>query len=168
MYHTVVAARVRATFRRINEGDYQPVLDSLAPTFRYHFHGEHALGGTRTTLPAMRLWWERVFRLIPGGTFDVRDVLVRGWPWRTTVALHAVITAPLPDGGTYTNDIHQFLRMRWGRITEVSTMEDLQRLRRALDVVAAHGTEEAHAAPITDADADVDAGAGTGAGSGDR
>ncbi|UED86504.1 nuclear transport factor 2 family protein [Streptomyces profundus] len=150
MYHTIVAAKVRATFRRINEGDYQPVLDSFAPTFRYHFYGEHALGGTRTTLPAMRRWWERVFRLIPDGRFEVREVLVKGWPWRTTVALHAVITAPLPDGDTYQNDMHQFLRMRWGRITEVRTMEDLGRLRHALDVVAAHGNDEAHADPITD------------------
>ncbi|MFC6507607.1 hypothetical protein ACFQBY_03930 [Promicromonospora citrea] len=45
----------------------------------------------------------------------------------------------------------QFLTLVWGRVTDVETMEDLQVLERALDVVEAAGVSEAAAAPITDA-----------------
>ena len=42
------------------------------------------------------------------------------------------------------------MRMSWGRITDIKTLEDAVVLQRALDSVAAGGFAEAHAAPITD------------------
>ena len=39
---------------------------------------------------------------------------------------------------------------RWGRITEVRTLEDTAVLQATLDRLAAAGFAEAHAAPITD------------------
>ena len=46
------------------------------------------------------------------------DVLVNGWPWRTVVASHLVITTTLPDGSPYRNEGMQLLRLRWGRVVE--------------------------------------------------
>jgi hypothetical protein len=40
--------------------------------------------------------------------------------------------------------------MKWGRVTEIRTLEDTEVLQRALDRLAAAGYEEARAAPITD------------------
>jgi hypothetical protein len=66
------------------------------------------------------------------------------------VATSVIVSAPLPDGSRYENVVHQFLHMRWARITEIRTLEDTVTLQRALDLVAASGNEEAHAPPITD------------------
>ena len=153
MYHLIVRAKVRGIFAAISRGDYEPMLASLAPTFRYRFYGDHALGGERHTVEAVRLWWERIFRMLPAPTFEVREVLVTGWPWDTRVATSVRVSAPLPGGAQYDNVVNQFIRMRWGRVTSVETLEDTQNLVRTLDHMAAHGHPEAHAAPITDGDA---------------
>lgn len=63
LYATIVQRKIKRTFREINQGNVQPMLDTLADPFVYVFHGTHALGGRRTSKDAMRLWWERVFRL---------------------------------------------------------------------------------------------------------
>ncbi|APU19245.1 nuclear transport factor 2 family protein [Actinoalloteichus sp. GBA129-24] len=150
MYHRFVARRVRRIFAMISAGDWQPMVDGMAPSFTYRFHGEHALSGSRHTTGALRAWWERCFRLMPDPTFRVEEVLVTGPPWSTRVATVLTVTADLADGSRYENVVHQFVRMRWGRITEVRTLEDTLVLQRALDRLAASGFAEAHAAPITD------------------
>jgi hypothetical protein len=62
-----------------------------------------------------------------------------------------VVRATLPDGTPYENVMNQFMRLRWGRVTEIRTLEDTQKLERTLQSLAAAGVEEATAAPITDA-----------------
>lgn len=150
MYKAIVRSKVRAVFRSASAGDYRPMVDGLAPQFTYVFHGSHALGGRRTSRDAMIRWWERTLRLLAGAQFELHDVVVNGGPWRTRVATRARVSGPLPDGTPYENTVFQFLTLRWGRVTEVETLEDLQVLERALTVVAASGVPEAHAAPIED------------------
>lgn len=150
MYHAIVRARVRGVFEQISAGSFRAMVDGLADEFVYLFHGEHALGGRRTTRDAMVRWWERTMRLLPGARFDILDVLVNGWPWRTRVAVRSRIAGLLPDGSRYENTVFQFMTLRWGRVTDVETVEDLQVLERALAAVAASGLAEASASPITD------------------
>ncbi len=57
---------MRAVFRWVSEGDYEAMLQTLGPTFSYRFYGDHALAGERHTVEAIRLWWQRVLRLLPG------------------------------------------------------------------------------------------------------
>lgn len=150
MYHALVRSRLLSVFADINRGNAQPMLTALADEFRYRFHGEHALGGERRSREAMRRWWDRVFRLLPHARFVVTDALVTGWPWHTRIALRLRIRGDLPGGEPYENTMMQFLTMRWGRVTEIESLEDLQQLMRALDQVALAGNPEAHAAPIPD------------------
>lgn len=150
MYKRIVRTKVRDTFERINAGDYLTMVDGLAPRFEYRFHGDHALGGRRTTREAMIRWWERATRLLPGVRFEVQDVLVSGGPSRTRIAVRSRVYGDLPNGERYDNTVFQFLTLVWGRVTEVETLEDLQILERALAVLAAAGQQEATAAPITD------------------
>lgn len=98
----------------------------------------------------MTTWWARVFRLIPGATFSVHDVLVNGGPWNTRVAVRSTISGPLPDGTEYRNTVFQFMTLRCGKVVSVETCEDLQVLERALAIVAAYGNAEATEPPITD------------------
>jgi ketosteroid isomerase-like protein len=150
VYKRIVAAKVRGAFAQISAGNWEPMISSMAPEFTYRFYGDHAISGERHTCAALRMWWQRIFRILPDPRFEVQEVIVSGWPWNTRVAASVVVSAPLPDGSRYENIIHQFLHLRWARITEIRTLEDTVRLQRALDVVAASGNEEAHAPPITD------------------
>lgn len=150
MYRSIVRAKVRSTFDRINAGDYMAMVDGLAPDFEYRFHGEHALGGRRTSRDAMIGWWQRTLRLLPGTRFDIQDVLIGGGPWRTRVAVRSLVSGDLPGGGRYENTVFQFLTLSWGKVTSVETVEDLQVLERALRIVAEAGEPEALARPIAD------------------
>jgi ketosteroid isomerase-like protein len=148
IYARIVEARIRSVFDRINAGDPMAMVDGLGEPFTYLFHGDHALGGRRTSRDAMIRWWQRVGELLPGARFTIHDVIVRGGPWRTRVAVRAGIQGPLPGGEVYRNTVFQFMTLRWGEVVDVETIEDLQVLTRALAVVAASGKPEAAAAPI--------------------
>ncbi len=148
MYKRIVRAKVQSTFDSINQGDYMTMVDGLAPAFEYRFHGQHALGGVRTTREAMIRWWERTLALLPGVRFDIQDVLVSGGPWRTRVAVRSLVSGDLPASIRYENTVFQFLTLSWGKVTSVETIEDLQILERALRAVSAAGNPEALAGPI--------------------
>ena len=150
MYHRIVALQVRKAFAEISAGNWEAMVAGMAPAFTYRFYGDHALSGERHTHDALRRWWERCFRLLPNTTFDVEDILVAGWPWNTRVATAVTVNVGVVDGSRYQNVVHQFLRIRWGKITEVRTLEDTAVLEKTLDRLAAAGYAEAHAAPITD------------------
>ncbi|MFD6698021.1 MULTISPECIES: nuclear transport factor 2 family protein [unclassified Microbacterium] len=148
VYSMIVRKKVRDTFDQINAGNYAPMVEGLASPFEYVFHGVHALGGRRVTKEAMNRWWERTLALLPGARFDVQDVLVRGGPWNTRIAVRSRVTGPLPGGEVYENIVFQFMTLKWGKVTSVETVEDLQILERALKIVADAGNAEAAAAPI--------------------
>lgn len=150
MYKRIVRAKVRDVFERINDGDYMPMVNGLASSFEYRFHGDHALGGRRTTRESMIRWWKRVVALLPGARFDISDVLVNGGPWRTRIAVRASISGDLPGDVRYENTVFQFMTLAWGKVVSVETVEDLQVLERALAAVAESGQTEALAMPITD------------------
>ena len=149
IYHWVVARQVRNAFAQISAGNWEAMVAGMAPSFTYRFYGDHALGGERRTHEALRRWWERCFRLLPGTRFEVNDVIVSGWPWNTQAATAVTVHVNVVDGSTYENVVHQFVRIRWGKITEVRTLEDTAVLEKTLDRLAAAGYPEAHAAPIT-------------------
>jgi ketosteroid isomerase-like protein len=147
MYRAIVARRVRTSWDHLARGDYEHVLDQLAPAFTHSFAGDHALGGERSSHDAQRAWFERVFRLLPGIEFTVEDVLVRGWPWRTRAVALIGVRADVA-GQPYENEVAQTIDLRWGRISAIHNLEDTQRLAVALERLATGGIDEARAAPI--------------------
>ncbi|PRA78810.1 nuclear transport factor 2 family protein [Microbacterium sp. MYb66] len=148
VYAAIVRSKVRSTFEQINSGNYHAMVDGLDSPFEYVFHGNHALGGRRVTKEAMVRWWERTLNLLPGAKFEVLEVLVNGGPWRTRIAVRNRVRGPLPGGEQYENVVFQFMTLRWGKVSAVETVEDLQVLERALRLVADSGKPEALAAPI--------------------
>lgn len=143
MYRAVVRHKVRATFAALSEGRWDEMTSQLAARFSYRFVGDHALGGTRSTIEDMTAWFERVGRLLPGLAFEVHDVVVYGPPWNTTVLTYVSVST-----GDYRNELFQRVKLKWGRLAEILTLEDLQRLEARLNELAAEGVEEAAAAPI--------------------
>src|SRR4051794_11527327 len=97
MYRMIVAHQVRKAWAHLQRGDWQFIVDQLAPGFTYRFVGDHAIGGTRTSKETMAAWFQRLFRLFPDLRFQLTDVLVAGWPWRTRVVVLVGIEATV-DG----------------------------------------------------------------------
>jgi ketosteroid isomerase-like protein len=151
MYHSLVKSKVRSTFGQISAGQWEPMIKAMAPRFTYIFYGNSALSGERHSVEAVRQWWQRSFRLMPSATFDVLDVIVSGGPWNTSIATAVAVHATLADGSSYDNVFNQFMHMKWGRVTEIRTLENTEVLQQAMDLLAAAGYAEAHAAPIGDA-----------------
>jgi len=149
MYRRIVEAQVRKAWRQLGGGNYDYVLDQFAPGFEYSFAGDHALGGTRHSREAMTGWFERMFELFPGIRFEVADVLVKGWPWRTKVVVLVDVATDVA-GEPYRNEVAQTLELRWGRITKIRTLEDTQKLARALERLSEAGIPEASLAAIED------------------
>jgi ketosteroid isomerase-like protein len=150
MYATIVAGNVRSSWKQLNARDHSGLIAQFAPNFRYEFFGTHALGGVRHSTKAMQKFFERVFSVFPNAKFEVSNVLVKGMPWDTTVVALVNINATLENGQHYQNQISQTIRIRWGRIIEIMTLEDTQKLVQALQVQLEAGILEAGAAPIAD------------------
>jgi ketosteroid isomerase-like protein len=150
MYHAIVRKRIRGLFAAVNDGDAEPVLQAFGPRFEHAFLGEHALGGPRKTLAATRLWYQRLYRLLPGIRFDLRDIAVNGGPRNTLVLVEWDETNAGADGvRTYNHGVHA-MHLRWGRATRLLICPDTAGLKATLDRLALAGFPEAHAGPITD------------------
>jgi ketosteroid isomerase-like protein len=147
MYHAIVRSRVEALFAAVGRGDAGPVLDGLAPKFEHYFLGDHALGGTRVSLDATRRWYERLYRLLPDISFDVRAISVSGPPWSTLVAADWIETNSAGGLRTYTPGVH-VVRLAWGRMTYIGIYPDTTGLAATLRRLAAAGVAEASAEKI--------------------
>ena len=150
MYHAIVRHRVRQLFAAVSRGDAEPVLQAFAAQFEHVFLGDTALGGARKTLAATRLWYERLYRLLPDIRFDVRRIMVSGPPWNTLVVAEWMETNSGTDGvRTATPGVH-VMHVRWGRATRLLICPDTVGLKATLVRLAATGNAESTAAPIVD------------------
>jgi ketosteroid isomerase-like protein len=150
MYHRIVRRQILTSFAHLNRHDYQPVVASFTPSIQHSFAGNHALGGTRHTQASARQWYERLFRLFPDLRFNLHNIVVAGLPGDTRIAVQFRVELTPPDGGSYFNDVAQFIRLKWGRIVEISLYEDTDKLVHLLQRMSEQGITEASAAPITD------------------
>jgi len=141
---------VRATFRRVGQGDYETLLEQTAPSVLHVFPGDHALGGTRHTRDALRRWFERLFLLFPELHFEVKEVAVRGLPWDATVMVQWENRGRACDGQPYANQGTHVLRLRRGRVIYLHEYLDSQRVAAVCLRLARQGVSEAAAEPVTD------------------
>ena len=150
MYHAIVRRKLRRVFDDLNQGRYEGVLQDLAPRFEHVFFGPHTLGGVRHTVQTYRLWFERLFRLFPNIHFEVKNILVQGWPWNTVAAVEWVDQLTTRDGQLQQNAGVHIIRLRWGRVFEIRIYHDTHKLAEVCQRQAANGLEEAVAAQIVD------------------
>ncbi|GAB3725544.1 nuclear transport factor 2 family protein [Spirosoma lituiforme] len=150
MYHRIVKQIVLQNFERLSQGDYEFMLKGMSPSITHTFSGQHTLGGTRHSVPAMREWFARLFRLFPGLNFEIRSVAVSGWPWMTTIAVEWTDRATPADGSAYVNEGMHLIKMRWGKVVYLRAYLDTAVLITTCERLAAYGLSEAVAAPIED------------------
>lgn len=148
MYHAIVRRRIRGLFSAINQGNAEPVLRQFASRFEHSFLGNHALGGSRSTLASTRRWYERLYRLLPDIHFDLAHIDVSGGPWNTIVVVEWTETNSGTDGVRTSNSGVHAVHLRWGRATRLVICTDTVGLQATLDRLAAAGNSEALATPI--------------------
>jgi ketosteroid isomerase-like protein len=149
VYRAFVRRRIRGVFlEQLSRGDYEAVVANTAREVEHTFPGEGALAGTRRSRESLREWFERLFRLFPVLRFEVEEVLVAGWPWRTTVAVRWRDWGNAADGEPYANRGCEVFEIRWGRATAIRQYLDTKAIDDSLARMAEAGIEEAAAPPI--------------------
>ena len=150
MYHVMVKRQLRRVFSDLSAGNYETILGGMAPRFEHVFFGNHPLGGVRHTGRAYRAWFERLRVLFPDLGFDLRNIVVNGWPWNTVIAVEWVDHLTTRDGQRQQNFGVHVIRMRWTKVTEIRIYCDNQRLAELCELQARSGVAEASADVITD------------------
>jgi ketosteroid isomerase-like protein len=132
LYSHFVEKLARQSFTNVQNHNYDDVLKALTPNVTHRFAGDHALGGTRHDTGALRRWFDRLGAVLPNLQFDVKNVWVKGWPWRTTVIVQWVATATLANGEPYVNPGVHIIAMRWGKAYSLDVYEDSQAVAAGL------------------------------------
>ena len=148
LYRSIVKKRIRQSFDHVNNRRWDELMNSIAPRVHHRFGGVHAIGGERHDSETLRLWFERLARVLPSLQLEINDIWVQGWPWHTMVFVQWDGTATLLNGDGYRQHAIHVITLRWGKIAALDVFEDSQEVDRALTAQAAAGLEEAVAEPI--------------------
>ena len=132
MYHAIVRAMVRRTWRRVESGDVDAAVSLAAPNVRFHFVGDTSLGAEVHGPQAFRAWFDKFAAQLPDVRLSLDDVVVAGWPWRTTLAARLRLRGTLDDGSPYENMAFQWAVLRWGKLVDDVVLEDTLKLDGAL------------------------------------
>ena len=148
LYRSIVKKRIRQAFDHVNNRRWDELMTSISPRVHHRFGGVHAIGGERHDREALRLWFERLARVLPNLYLKINNVWVQGWPWHTMVFVQWDGTATLLNGDGYFQHAIHVITLRWGKIAALDVFEDSQAVDRALAAQAAAGLDEAIAEPI--------------------
>jgi ketosteroid isomerase-like protein len=147
--------KFRRDLRRLNAGDYRPLLSGYAPDAVLRFNdGPHRWSGVRRGRAQIEAFLREFAAARLQG--EIRDAWVAGAPWALRIAVRFDDRAAGPDGSEiYANRTVLVLKTRWGRITEhedfyedTARLVDFDRRLRALGVPpAAEGGASAASVP---------------------
>jgi ketosteroid isomerase-like protein len=104
--------------KRLNAGDYEPLLSAYADDFVLHFNdGPHRWAGEWHTRAGMAAFLQNF--TAAGIQGEIKSIAVSGPPWALTLWVRFDDHADAPDGSrVYENRTVLVLRMRWGRVVE--------------------------------------------------
>lgn len=144
MYHIMVARKTRGMFEKLNDADAAPFLAAVRDDVVFTYPGRHALGGTMRGRQALGEWFERFFRFFPGIHWTIKDIVVDGAPWGTTV-VSAEWTARcvLENGYVYENEGLHVIELKNAKASEVRVYLDTQRSAAVLKSLADSGVADA-------------------------
>lgn len=148
MYHFIVKKIAWKNFLRVNEKQFDALLQDCTPDIHHRFGGSHALGGERHDREALRQWFARLGRLGKALTLEVQDIWVKGLPHNTTIIVRWSATDVLLDGSPYFNRGVHIIKMRWGKVFDIDAHEDSQAVAHNLQLQTTFGVDEASAPPI--------------------
>lgn len=148
IYGSIVRMKIRQTFDHVNNHRWDKAVETLVPNVHHRVSGAHALGGERHDKNSVRLWFDRLGRVLPNLHITVSDVTVKGPPWNTRVFAQWDSKATLVSGAPYINRGLHLFTLRWGRVLALEEFRDTQAAANGLTAQSATGLEEAGAKPI--------------------
>ncbi|MGA7732130.1 MAG: nuclear transport factor 2 family protein [Chloroflexia bacterium] len=151
MYSLIVRRNIRNAFAQINKGNYAAIVKQFGPNAEHVFYGEHALAGSRFTHAGIARWYKRLPAAFPNLRFDLKKIVVNGWPWDTTVAVEWVDHFSMGDGARGSNQGVHVFGIRWGKVVSLHIYCDTEKLMGYLERLAEQGVEEARAPAIDEA-----------------
>lgn len=117
---------MRWAYGCINEGRPEPVLKLVSDDLELTFPGTSRWSRTYRGKDELEAFMREVHAL--GLKFTVHDTIVKGWPWRTTIAVVISDEARGPDGRvTYANRAVEIWKTRWMKIVSGELFEDTQK-----------------------------------------
>ncbi len=145
MYHYIVKKLVKKSFGLVNEHRFTELTKGMALNIKHSFAGDHALGGVRHDVAAVKAWLERLGRIMLKLHITINNIVVKGLPHNTLAIVRWTATATLENGDPYLNKGVHFITLKWGRVTEIDVYEDT--------LAVANGLEKQYQAGITEAKA---------------
>ncbi len=137
MYHWLVGRMIRRTAAKARAGDMGPTLAMWAEDGHFVFPGRTSWAADFRSKEELGRWYERFVRV--GLQLEPEDVLVKGWPWNTTVAIHFTDHAEDPNGNVvYSNRGVLFGKVVWGKIRFGTVYEDTQKVAEFDEYLADH------------------------------
>lgn len=116
---------------RLNAGDPEPLLRLDHRDVRFRFPGDSSWAAELRGKDELRRWLRRF--AASGVQIFPDEVVVRGWPWDTTLAIRGTDHLTTPQGvRIYENRYVIWGHVRWGLLREYEVYEDTQ-ASRALD-----------------------------------
>src|SRR5262249_55036752 len=115
----------------LERGDFDALLAQFDPQCEFVFVGETPLGAHLRSRDELRVWLGKLHTMLPSPRFEIKELVISGWPWDLRLAARAEIHSTMA-GQPYVNCFAQFLRLRWGRVVWDYVLEDTQRFAAAI------------------------------------
>jgi ketosteroid isomerase-like protein len=126
---------VARNMSRLRAGDYGPQLRTVAKDVRFRFPGESSWATDLQGKDKLEQWLQRFVQV--GLQIFPDEVVAKGPPWRTAIAVRGTIHLRSPDGElVYDNRYVLWGRMSWGKLREYEVYEDTQESTRLDEYLA--------------------------------
>ncbi|MGJ3508638.1 nuclear transport factor 2 family protein [Enemella sp. A6] len=139
VYHAIVANKLRKLWAEMGHGQAGAAISQASDRLHFRFIAPPPLGVELRGQEAFAAWFELLYSYFPDLNFELTDVQVSGWPWKTRAVVRLNISTTLADGSPYTNEAAQLLTIRWGKLAEDDVFEDTAKLAEAIAIQRAHG-----------------------------
>jgi len=149
IYRGIVRAKLKRLVSEINRHNLDYVVAQFSPDAEHIFPGSsHALSGVRRSPDLIAAWYQRLGAIFPTMNFEIRRLLVNGSPWNTNAVVEVKESSTDRQGNRMFNDVALFIRIRWGRATQLRVYCDTDLLMNNLKTLASQGVSEAGQEPI--------------------
>jgi ketosteroid isomerase-like protein len=133
MYKWFVSRTIRGVFAANSRSDWSVALGKFADDVHFRFPGQNELSVELHDKQAAAEWFKTLRAVFPNLRFDVQQIVVSGWPWKTTACTRYIVNYTLPDGEKVANPGMQYLRIEWGKVTADHLYLDSQIVQSSID-----------------------------------
>jgi ketosteroid isomerase-like protein len=125
------------TTGKLNAGKVGPTLLMDANDVQFTFPGDSSFAGVFRGKRELRAWLERFAEI--GLQIFADEVVVKGFPWRTTICIRGTDHLETPDGErVYENRYVIWGHLAWGKLKEYEVYEDTQKAKALDDWLERH------------------------------